>query len=212
MQIYDISLNISPSLPIWPGDPAIQLDRISKMEEGASANVTRMNMGVHVGTHVDAPFHFLGGNTPTVEQMPLNLLIGRVYVLHVPDEVDMITASLLQQAVIPPRTRRLIFKTRNSAYWARGETAFQIDFVALDASGAQYLVHKGIKLVGIDYLSIAPFHAGVPTHHTLLGAGVVILEGLNLSQVSPGRYTLYCLPIKLAGSDGAPARAILIGA
>jgi arylformamidase len=212
MQIYDITLNITPTLPIWPGDPAIQVERISKMEEGANANVTRMNMGVHIGTHVDAPFHFLGGNAPTVEQMPLNVLIGRVYVLHIPDKVDVINATLLQQSAIPPRTRRLIFKTRNSAYWARGETTFQTDFVALDESGAQYLVAKGIKLVGIDYLSIAPFHDSTPTHRTLLGAGVVILEGLDLTQVSPGRYSLYCLPMKLAGSDGAPARAILIGA
>jgi len=143
--------------------------------------------------------------------MPLNLLIGRVYVLQIPNEVDAITDTLLQQVDIPPRTRRLIFKTRNSAYWARGETSFQTDFVALEASGAQFLVNKGIKLVGIDYLSIAPFHAGTPTHRILLEAGIVILEGVNLSQISPGRYTLYCLPMKLAGSDGAPARAILIG-
>src|SRR5512139_147967 len=109
MRIYDITLNITPDLPVWQGDPEIQMTRISKMEEGANANVTHMSMGVHVGTHVDAPYHFLGGATPTVEQMPLNLLIGRVYVLQIPNEVDAITGTLLQKVEIPPRTRRLIF-------------------------------------------------------------------------------------------------------
>jgi len=211
MQIYDISVTISSSLPVWPGDPAILLERVAKMEEGANANVTSMKMSVHTGTHVDAPYHFLGENTPTVDMLPLNMLVGRAYVLRLPDEVDMITASILQRANIPPRTRRLLFKTRNSVHWENEEYTFQSNFVALEASGAQYLVDKGVKLVGIDYLSIAPFHQGAPTHRILLEAGMVILEGLDLSKVSPGRYALYCLPTKLSGSDGAPARAILIG-
>lgn len=211
MRTYDISLTLSPDLPDWPGDPGIIVERVEKIEEGATANVSQLSMSVHAGTHVDAPFHFLGGEAPTVEQLPLNLLIGRAYVLHVPDEVDLIGAATLQQAGVPPRTRRLLLKTRNSALWTHAEKKFHTDFVALSADGAQYLVDRGIKLVGVDYLSVAPFEQAAPTHEILLRAGIVVLEGLDLSQVSRGRYTLYCLPLKIAGADGAPARAILVG-
>jgi arylformamidase len=211
MQIYDVSLAISPALPVWPGDPAISLERIQKMEEGANANVTFVSMSAHAGTHVDAPYHFLGGDSLTVERLSLNLLTGRAYVLHLPDEVDEITSEVLVKAEIPSRTRRLLLKTRNSNYWTNKAPNFQTEFVGLSADAAQFIVDKGIRLVGIDYLSIAPYKQGAPTHRILLEAGVVILEGLNLSAVSPGRYTLYCLPLKLAGSDGAPARAILVG-
>jgi arylformamidase len=162
-----------------------------------------------MGTHVDAPDHFLN-NGKTVEKLLLSVLSGRAYVLYLP-EVDLITASILKKAEIPPRTRRILFKTRNSDYWTRQLREFQTDFVALSPDAAQYLVDRSVKLIGIDYLSIAPYHQGLLTHQILLKAGIVILEGLDLSAVSPGRYSLYCLPLKLAGSDGAPARAILIG-
>jgi arylformamidase len=123
----------------------------------------------------------------------------------------LITAAALEQAEIPPRTRRILFKTRNSEYWKNQDRAFHTDFVALSANGAEFLAERGLKLVGIDYLSIAPYHAGQATHEILLKKGVIILEGLDLSQVAPGRYTLYCLPLKLAGSDGAPTRVVLVG-
>jgi arylformamidase len=210
MRIYDISLPISPDLPVWPGDPGLVIERLSKIEAGDTANVTHVSMGAHTGTHVDAPYHFLGGEAPTVEKLPLKILSGRAYVLHLP-EVDQITAAVLQTAEIPPRTRRLLFKTRNSQYWVNRTPGFQRDFVAISADGAQYLVDRGVKLVGVDYLSVAPFQDSVPTHEILLKAGVVIVEGLNLADVSQGRYTLHCLPLKLVGADGAPARAILIG-
>ncbi len=211
MRTYDISLTISPNLPIWPDDTPISIERTEKIEQGSDANVTRLEMSAHVGTHVDAPYHFLGGEAATVEQLPLNILHGRAYVLQIEDEVDLITESVLKNASIPLRIRRLLLKTRNSLYWASGETKFQEEFVALSEDGAQYLVDRGIRLIGVDYLSVAPFNDTGPTHKVLLSAGVVILEGLNLSFVSPGRYTLYCLPIKIKGADGAPARAILIG-
>ena len=118
---------------------------------------------------------------------------------------------MLERAEIPPRTRRILFKTRNSEIWARNEKTFQTDFVAITPDGADFLVKRGIKLVGIDYLSVAPFGDSQVTHQKLLSGGVIIIEGVDLSQVPPGRYTLYCLPLKLSGSDGAPARAILIG-
>jgi len=209
MHTYDITLTLSPELPCWPGDTAFELERVQKIDEGATANVSSLTMSAHMGTHVDAPDHFLN-NGKTVEKLALSVLSGRAYVLNLP-EVDLITAAILEQAEIPPRTRRVLFKTRNSEYWSRQLKDFQTDFVAISPDAAQYLVDRGVKLVGIDYLSIAPYHQGLVTHQILLKAGMVILEGLDLSAVSPGRYTLFCLPLKLAGSDGAPARAILIG-
>jgi len=158
MRTYDISLTINESLPIWPGDDPIQIETTHKLEDGAIANMTHISMGVHTGTHVDAPYHFLGGETPTVESLDLQVLNGRAYVLHVPDEVNIITADVLSNSNIPPRTRRLLFRTKNSELWENPNHTFQEDFVALDASAAQYLVEKNIKLVVIDYLSIASFH------------------------------------------------------
>ncbi len=209
MRTYDITLTISPHLPTWPGDPGVELERVEKIEDGSNANVSRVEMGVHTGTHVDAPFHFLQDGT-TVDKLNLSLLTGRAYVLHLPD-VEVITAAVLEEAQIPPRTRRVLFKTRNSDFWVKKEPDFQTDFVGLSEDGAEYLVRRGVKLVGVDYLSVAPFKNSRPTHEKLLEAGVVIVEGLDLSEVSQGRYTIYCLPLKLANSDGAPARAILIG-
>jgi arylformamidase len=209
MRTYDITLTISPDLPTWPGDPGVELVRVEKIEDGSNANVSRVDMGVHTGTHVDAPFHFLQDGT-TVDKINLSLLTGRAYVLHLPD-VEVITAAVLEEAQIPPRTRRVLFKTRNSDLWVNEEPDFHTDFVGLSEDGAEYLVRRGVKLVGVDYLSIAPYKNSRPTHEKLLEAGVVIVEGLDLSEVSQGRYTIYCLPLKLANSDGAPARAILIG-
>ncbi len=209
MHTYDISLTVSPALPVWPGDPPIEFSPLSRIADGESANVTHISMCVHAGTHIDAPLHFLAEGS-AVNELDLRLLMGRAFVLHLPD-VDLITADVLRQAEIPPRTRRLLFKTRNSEWWAAGHTAFREDYVALSADAAEYLVGRGVKVVGVDYLSVAPFHDTLPTHQILLGGGVVIIEGLNLSGVSEGRYTLYCLPVKLLGTDGAPARAVLVG-
>jgi arylformamidase len=210
MRIYDISLTISPDLPIWPGDPHIELERIATIEAGSDVNLTRLNMCAHSGTHVDAPFHFIENSVKTVDQLPLKILNGRTYLLNLP-HCDMISAKVLEKAGVPPRTRRLLFKTRNSNFWSAYGNSFRTDFVALSKDGAQWVVDRGIKLVGIDYLSIAPYDEARATHEVLLKAGVVIIEGLDLSNVSQGRYTLHCLPLKLAGADGAPARAILIG-
>lgn len=209
MHIYDISLSISADLPVWPGDPAVDIERVSAIDSGDDANVSRIDMGVHTGTHVDAPLHFLKDGGP-VDQLDLKTLTGRAYVLDLP-AVDAIDARVLKTAEIPPRTRRILFKTRNSEYWEGGDSQFQEDFVAITADGAKYLVERGVRLIGVDYLSVAPYAQSVPTHKILLAAGVVVVEGLNLSNIEQGRYTLYCLPLKIAGSDGSPARAILIG-
>lgn len=209
MRTYDVTLTISPDLVTWPNEQSVILEQVASITEGANANLSRILMGLHSGTHVDAPHHFLNDQR-TVEQLSLEVLIGRAYVLHLPD-VNVIDASVLERADIPPRTRRILFKTRNSTYWAQGEKAFQTDFVGISADGAAFLVDRNVKLVGIDYLSIAPYKQSRPTHELLLNAGVIIVEGLDLSKVSQGRYTLYCLPLKIAGAEGSPARAILVG-
>jgi arylformamidase len=209
MTIYDISLTISPSLPTWPGDPGLVLKQIESMDKGAHVNVTHLSAAVHLGTHVDAPRHFVNAGS-AVDTLPLDILTGPCYVTQLPDGVDAITAEVLERTEIAPDMKRVLFGTRNSHWWAKGETKFQTDFVAITEDGAEWLVNRGVRLVGVDYLSVAPYDDSVPTHVVLLKAGVVVVEGLNLSQISRGFYHLYCLPLKIAGSDGAPARAILI--
>lgn len=210
MRTYDITLTISPELVVWPGDPSVELSQISEISKGDEANVSYIQMGVHTGTHVDAPHHFIDGEK-TVDELDISLLTGRAYVLHLPDEVDLITKELIENSAIPPRTKRVLFRTRNSRHWTGEHTEFDEDFVAIDVAAAAVLIQRGVKLIGVDYLSVAPFSDTASTHQTLLGAGIVIVEGLNLSEVQQGRYTLYCLPIKIGGVDGAPARAILVG-
>ncbi|GAP10562.1 kynurenine formamidase [Bellilinea caldifistulae] len=209
MKIWDISVTISPTLPTWPGDPKAIVERVSAIAKGANANVSRMDMGVHTGTHVDAPLHFIDG-TSAVEAMNLEVLIGPARVVQVGDEVNVITREVLEGLDIPSSTSRLLFKTRNSYYWANQVQEFQTDFVGIDESGSKYLVEKGVRLVGVDYLSVAPYKQSRPTHQILLGANIVIIEGLDLSAIQPGEYQLICLPLKIEGSDGAPARAVLI--
>ena len=209
MTIYDISLTLSSNLPTWPGDPELEFELFESMDEGAHVNVTKISTSVHVGTHVDAPHHFLNDGR-TVEQLPLDVLTGPCYVVQLPDGIDAITAEVLDRTEINSEMKRVLFGTRNSHLWARGEATFQTDFVAITEDGAEWLVERGVKLVGVDYLSVAPYGDSEPTHKVLLGAGVVIIEGLNLANVMRGFYELYCLPLKIAGCDGAPARAILI--
>jgi arylformamidase len=210
MAIYDISLTISPSMPVWPGDPVVEVSQVSFMSNGDSANVTRLAMSAHTGTHVDAPHHFLNDGR-TVENLPLDVLTGPCFVAQLPDGIDSITRDVLEHQPLGEGTTRVLFGTGNSHLWAKGETEFQKNFIAITEGGARWLVEHGIRLVGVDYLSVAPFGDSTPTHRVLLEAGIVILEGLNLAQVQRGFYDLYCLPLKIGGSDGAPARAILIG-
>jgi len=209
MRIHDISLTISPNLPAWPGGPKIVLERVRKIEEGANANETRIDLGVHTGTHVDAPFHFVPDGKK-IDDLPLELLIGPVTVIQIPDAVEHLDARVLEQAGIPPGTERVLYKTRNSHYWDHPEAGFQPAFAGITEDGAQYLVHQGLRLVGIDYLSIAPYKMSRPTHLVFLVAEVILIEGLDLRRVNPGEYTLCCLPLKLGETEGAPARVVLI--
>ena len=191
MEIIDVSVPIRPGMVTYPGDPEVRLERVSSIAEGAVANISRLDFGVHSGTHVDAPLHFIDG-APGAEALPIDVLVGPCVVV---DGLD---------AEVAPGTERVLFKTSNSRLWERDE--FSEDSVKLGGDAAQVLVDKGVRLVGIDYLSIGDEEA----HRVLLEAGVVAVEGLDLRGVEPGDYRLVCAPLKLVGSDGAPARALLI--
>lgn len=208
MPIIDITLTITNDLVTWPDGPRVEMVQFSRIADGARSNNTKLSMGAHTGTHVDAPAHFvLGGST--VEAMDLNVLIGPALVVEVPD-ADEITPDVLDGLAIPAGTQRLLFRTRNSALWTRHEPDFRTDYVAVSGSAARWLVEHGVRLVGVDYLSVAPWNDLLTCHDVLLGAGVVVVEGLALDGVPAGEYQLICLPTKLGGSDGAPARAVLV--
>jgi len=205
LKLYDVSLTLYPGMLNWPGDPAFETEPVHQIAAGASANVTRLVMGSHSGTHIDAPRHFIEG-APAVDAIDPEVLIGRARVFDLPvaDVVD----SILLQGLDLKHQRRVLFKTRNSARLHRGEITD--DYACLTAEAAAYLVAQGVGLVGIDSLSIEQAHApGHPVHKTLLGAGVVIIEGLDLSDVPDGYYDLMALPLKVRDADGAPARVFL---
>lgn len=210
MRIYDVSVPISAATPTYPGDPGIEIRQWAALAAGDAANVSLLHFGAHTATHVDAPAHFIAG-APKVDAMPLDALIGRARVVLIPDDVDAITASHLSALDLTDATR-VLFKTRNSAFWSNTTAGFRKDFTYLAPDAAHALVALGVRLVGIDYLSVEKFKSERhETHETLLANGIVIIEGLNLSEVSAGSYELICLPLKIAGGtgDGAPARAIL---
>ena len=206
--IIDLSPTLSPETPVWPGDPAVRLTRPASLARGDAFTLTELAMSAHTGSHVDAPAHYVRGGAG-VDAMPLDALVGPALVIDTGD-ADLITAGVLAGLDIPPGTERLLFRTKNSARWLMASPDFHTDFVAIAADGAQWLVAQGVRLVGMDYYSVAPYDALAPTHQILLRAGVVIVEGLNLIPVRPGPYTFICLPLKLKDADGAPARAILI--
>lgn len=205
MRIFDVTLPIHPGMPVYEGDPEVSIRKWLSLDGGGAANVSLLSLGSHTGTHVDAPLHFRSG-APGVDRLPLDVLIGpaRVYDLAVADPIDATSLRGVDLGVYP----RVLFKTRNSAAWREGRSG--TDFVALSGDAARILVKAGVLLVGLDGPSADRFSStDFPVHHTLLDAGVVILEGLDLSAVPPGDYELLCLPLKLRGGDGAPARVVL---
>ena len=161
MRIFDITLSISPEIPTWPGDLKVKLERVKKIEEGESNNLSQMELGVHTGTHVDAPFHFVQSGIK-VDELPLEVLIGPVQVVQMDDQVDLITAETLKKINIDPKIPRILFKTRNAHYWEKKEKEFQVGFVAIAKDAAEELVNMGMKLVGIDYLSVGPYKNSKP--------------------------------------------------
>jgi arylformamidase len=202
MEIYDITVPIREGMVVYEGDPEVRLERVHAIERGDVANNSRLDFGVHTGTHVDAPVHFIDG-APAADELPLERLLGPAQVVDATAVEDELDADALLALELPP-VERILFKTRNSRLWQLEE--FTYDFVSLTGSGAELLVERGVLLVGLDYLSIGDADA----HRVLLGAGVVAVEGVDLAHVDAGEYRLVCLPLRLVGSDGAPARAILV--
>ena len=208
MKIHDISMPLYPGFVVWPGNPEVAFTLRSSTARGDTANVTDISLCTHTSTHMDAPRHFVH-EAPTMEQIDLNIVYGPALVIDVGD-VDEITVADLEKATIPAGTVRLLIKSRNGKYWDGDLSVFHTDYVGIHEDAARWLLAHGIKLVGIDYFSIAPFYDLVTTHRILLGQGVIALEAIDLRQIKPGNYTLAALPLKLVGSDGCPVRAILV--
>ena len=208
-EIFDVTVPFSDDLPVWPGDPAIQARPLARIRDGSSCNVTQLVMPSHCGTHVDPPWHFIDDGAH-LDELPLERWIGPCQVVQIPLDVRRIGPADLDQAGVSSNTSRLLLKTANADKWHPGKLAFDSDYVALTPEAARWVVERMIELVGIDYLSIELFDDEAnETHRTLLGNNVLVIEGMDLRRVEPGDYTLICLPLKLRGGDGAPARVIL---
>ena len=210
MTIYDLSVPLRDDLPTYPGDPGIQISDWFSLAKGDAANVSLLRFGAHTGTHIDAPAHFLKG-AAKLESLPLDVLIGEAEVVEVPPDRLSIDETFVAEHC-DPSAKRVLFKTRNSAFWDDPSAGFQNDYTYLSTAAAAKLVARGIQLIGIDYLSIEEFGQKThQTHLTLLCNKVIIVEGLDLGDVPAGKYELICLPLRIRGGhgDGAPARAVL---
>ena len=207
MEVHDISVPLRHDMPTYVDEPGPTLEFRKLLSQGDSATVSVLSLGSHTGTHVDAPSHFLDG-APGVDSLPLDALVGPAYVAEFGGD-SHITAADLELMPIPADCERVLFKTRNGRFW--DDSDFHTDFIALAPDAARALAERGIRLIGIDYLSIERFRASPhEVHQTLLANGVVILEGLDLRNVAPGGYLLVCAPLNVVGAEGAPARAFLI--
>lgn len=204
-KFLDVSVPLAPGMPAYPGNPAFDLQPVKRIADGGSSNHSRLVLGTHTGTHVDAPRHFFDSGAG-VDDLPLDLLLGRARVVEIRKRGGIEAADLEGAGL--REDLRVLLKTSNSALWSAG--SFREDYTHLTESGARYLVDQGVKVVGIDYLSVEGFKKpGAPAHRALLSEGVVIIEGLNLAEAEPGMYEMYCLPLRVAGGDGAPARVVL---
>ncbi len=207
MKWIDISVSLRNGMPVWPGDRPFEISRDCDISLGDAANLSSLSTTAHVGTHMDAPLHFVAGGA-SIDRIPIDVLIGPARVIEIADP-QLVRARDLEAHALRPG-ERILFKTRNSSRdWASEE--FTGDFVSIAPDAARHIAARGVSLVGIDYLSVGAYGGkeGAETHRALLGAGVWILEGLDLREVEPGGYELICLPLKIAGADGAPARAVL---
>jgi arylformamidase len=208
-RIWDVSMPVRTGGLVYPNNPPISITPVQSIAAGNTANVSRIDLGSHTGTHVDAPLHFMAGGAG-VDELPLDVLMGPARLIAFGDDVLAVGEAELRRHDLEGVTRVLI-RTRNSAWLASGSTEFHPDFTHVAPDGAAYLVSIGVRLVGVDYLSVEQFRSPHHrTHKTLLENSVVIVEGMVLSEPPPGDYELCCLPMLLAGLDGAPARAVLI--
>ncbi len=204
-KLIDVSVPLDANLPTYPGNTPYSLEAVKRLARGDSSNVSTLHLSAHSGTHVDAPRHFFDHGAG-VEALPLEMLVGRARVVEIASGggigADQLAASGLSDDI------RVLIKTPNSLLW--GSPEFHEDYAGVTEAGARYLVERGVKVVGVDYLSVEEFKKpGAPAHHALLGGGVIVIEGLNLRDVEPGVYEMFCLPLALVGSDGAPARVVL---
>jgi arylformamidase len=203
VELIDISVPVRAGMVVWEGDPPARIEQVASIAAGDGYNVTRLDISAHTGTHVDAPLHIVEGGAP-IDALALDAMFGTCHVVDAATVEGQLDAAALARLEVPPGAERLLFKTRNGLLWERD--TFSSDFVAFTGDGAEALVALGVRLAGIDYLSIGDDDA----HRVLLRAGVIPLEGLDLRAVEPGPYTLVCLPLRLADADGAPARALLV--
>jgi len=208
MKIIDITLPLSNQTLVWEGDKEITIEQVAFINKGSDFNVSRVEFGVHAGTHIDAPYH-LDDQGYSVEKIPFDKLVGKIQVLQIDDSIDLITKEVLLGSGFQEGTERLLLKTKNTQNWINDPHRFVHDYAAIDSDAAAFLVEEGIKLIGIDYFSISPYDDLKASHQILLNAGIVILENAYLVNVEAGEYNLFCLPLNLVGTDGAPVRAIL---
>ncbi|HET9683316.1 MAG TPA: cyclase family protein [Gemmatimonadaceae bacterium] len=210
LRIYDVSLPLVSGGLVYPGNPPISITPEQAVSQGASANVSRVEFGSHTGTHVDAPKHFFDDGAG-VDSIALEVLMGPARLLAFSDTVTSIGEAELAAHDLTG-VARVLLKTRNSKWLATGSREFHSDYTYLAPDGAEYLARLGVRLVGVDYLSVEQFHSGHHrTHRTLFEQGIVIVEGLLLSEPPAGDYHFRCLPLRLVGLDGAPARAVVVG-
>ena len=208
MEYIDITVGIRNDMLVWPGDEPARIGWESRIADGAISNVSSIQIGAHIGTHIDMPLHFIDG-AANLDNLDLSVLIGWATVVEVPEEKYSINAAFLDSIGLGDVTR-LLLKTSNSKLWDDPAHPFVSDYVALEADAAQWLVDHGCRLVGIDYLSIAPYYDSVAPHEILLSNNVIILETLDLRGAQAGEYQLICLPLKLISREAAPCRAILL--
>jgi arylformamidase len=205
MKLIDVSVPLDSSVPTYPGNTPFQVEAIKRLANGDSSNVSTLHMSAHAGTHVDAPRHFFDDGAG-VEHLPLEMLCGRARVIELTTRKGVTPEDLAPFDLT--EDVRLLIKTHNSKLW--GSPVFHNDYIGVTEAAARFLVEHGVKLLGVDYLSVEEFKKqGAPAHRTLLGAGTIVIEGLNLRDVEPGTYELFCLPLSIVGADGAPARVVL---
>jgi arylformamidase len=210
MKLYDISIPIQPGMPQWPGDDPVA-ERPLSLTPDDVANVTQLTLTTHTGTHVDPPRHFVHGGT-SIDEVPLDRWVGPCWVADLTGSGPEVEVGELEVAGIPSGVERLILKTTNTALWRSSPQAFVENYVGISLAAASWVVERGIRLIGIDYLSIGGMQTtNVETHQLLLGNDVIIVEGLDLDGIEPGPYELLCFPLKIRDGDGAPARVALRG-
>ena len=210
-RMIDVTLGIAPDMLVWPGNPGVEVEPNQRIANGDEANVSELRIGTHTGTHVDPPAHFVEG-APAIDRVPLEALIGPATISDLRRVERPIGRADLDGLGLPEGVERLLLRTDNSDLWRRPRPIeFPGDYACLSPEGATWIVEQGIRLIGVDFLSVerrgSPGH---PVHHALLENGVVIVEGLDLGEVEPGEYDLVCLPLRILDGDGGPARAVLI--